>query len=340
MSQTRSDPISQRDIHLAQQRIAALTRRTPLCFSPSLSLQSGRRAYLKLENLQQTGSFKVRGAANCIQQLISEQQQRGVITVSTGNHGRAVAYVANQLGLPALICLSRQSPPYKVAAIRDLGAEVFVHGSSYDEAEAHSFLLQQERGLSRIEPFDDPRIIAGQGVIGLELLEELPQIDTAVIPLSGGGLLSGIALALKAVRPTTRIIGVSMERAPVMVYSLRVGRPSELPEQPTLADALVGGIGRDNHYTFRLVQRYLDEAVLVSEPEIAHAMAWALQEHQLVVEGGGAVGLAALLAGKVAGLGQHVAVVISGGNVKEKVLQAIVAKNRIVLESGGSLDEL
>jgi len=247
--------------------------------------------------------------------LTADERERGVVAVSSGNHGRAVAYIAQQLGIQAVICMSTRVPRNKVDAIQRLGAEVVLHGQSYDEAEAHAVRLQEERGLTRIHPFDDPLVIAGQGTIGLELLEDLPEIDTALVPLSGGGLIVGIALALKCASPAIRVVGVSMDRAPVMVHSLKAGAPIEMEEEETIADALVGGIGLDNQYTFRMVQQTVDDTVLVSDEEIAAGMAFALEEHHLVVEGGGAVAIAALLHRGVRGIGRNVAVVISGGNV-------------------------
>lgn len=313
-----------RDIYLARQRIASLVRRTPLIESRDLSARTGAAVHLKLENWQETGSFKLRGAANKILSLPPEAQRRGVVAVSTGNHGRAVAHVARRLGVQAVICLSRAVPDNKIEAMQQLGAQVVVHGDSYDEAAAHAQRLRETQGLTWVDAFDDPLVIAGQGTIGLELLEDLPHIDAAVIPLSGGGLLSGIGLALKAANPDVRIIGVSMARAPVMVHSLQAGHPIEMGELETLADALAGGIYLDNRFTFGLVQRLVNETALVSEAEIAAAMAWALTEHRLVVEGGGAVGIAALLHGKVAVGDQTVAVVVSGGNVKIPLLLDIV----------------
>jgi threonine dehydratase len=280
--------------------------------------------YLKLENLQETESFKLRGASNKMLHLTSEEQEHGVITVSTGNHGRAVSYVAQYLGMNAVICLSQHVPKQKVQALRRLGAEIVIHGQSYDEAMAHAARLQQERGLTWVDPFDDPFVICGQGTIGLELIEDLPEVDTVIVPLSGGGLISGIGLALKSVDRDIRVIGVSMERAPVMYHSLRAGRPVELEEEPTIADALAGGIYLDNQHTFRLVQRYVDETYLVSEEQIASGMAFALEQHHLVVEGGGAVGIAALLHNRVREIGSNSVVVISGGNVDSALLARII----------------
>jgi threonine dehydratase len=313
------------DVYRARGRIRALARVTPLERAEDLDRLAGGAVYLKLENLQRTGSFKLRGATNKLASLAPAGQQRGVITVSTGNHGRAVALAARELGIPAVVCLSRGVPSNKVAAIGALGAAVEVYGESYDEAEAHATKLQEERGLTLIEPFDDPQIIAGQGTIALEILETHPDIDTAVVPLSGGGLISGVALALKAANPAIRVYGVSMTRAPVMFHSLRAGAPVSLPEEPTLADALMGGIGSPNRYTFRLVQQLVDDIVLVTEEEIAAAMVYALKVHHQVVEGGGAVGLAAVLHERIHKLGRQVVIVISGGNVSVDRLLEIVA---------------
>lgn len=307
--------ITLRDIFMARKTVAPLIRETPLLHSPPLSVQTGASVYLKLETLQKTGAFKMRGAANKICGLGGAEQARGVVTVSTGNHGRAVAYVAAQLGINAAICISERVPANKVAALQQLGAEVVVYGRSQDDAGERAAQLQEARGLTMIHPFDDPFIIAGQGTIGLELLHELPEVDTVLVPLSGGGLISGIALALKTADPAIRVIGVSMERAPVMYHSLQAGRPLQMAEEKTLADSLQGGIGLHNRYTYALVQDCVDEIVLVSEEEIAAAMAFAFHEHQLVVEGAGAVGIAALLQEKVRPLGHHVALVLSGGNV-------------------------
>jgi len=320
--------VTMHDIYMAREKIAPIVRRTPLVSSPLLTEHVGASVYLKLDCLQETGSFKIRGATNKMLNLAPEEKKRGVITVSTGNHGRAVSYVARRLGIKAVICLSETVPSNKVEALKRLGAEVVIHGKSYDEASEHCSLLEKERGLTMIHPFDEPFIIAGQGTIGLELLEDLPAIDTAIVPLSGGGLMSGIALALKSANPAIRVIGVTMDRGPAMYLSLRAGKIVDIVEEETIADGLAGGLGPVNHYTFRMCQKYVDHAVLVSDEEIAKAMAFALEKHHLVVEGGGAVGIAALLHGRVKELGQNIAVVISGGNVEIPLLLKI-AQNHI-----------
>ena len=317
-----------RDVYLARRRIPPFARPTPLFHSRFLTGRTDASVYLKLENLQETGSFKIRGAANKLLCLLPEERERGVITVSSGNHGRALAHVAGKLGVRVVVCVSGRVPRRKVEAIKALGAQVVVSGNSYDEAEAHSRLLEEELRLTKIYPDDDPSIIAGQGTIGLELLDDLSQLNTVVVPIGGGGLISGVGLALKSVDRAVRVVGVSMARAPVMIESLRAGRPVELEELETLADGLAGGIGLGNRHTFRMCQEYVDETILVSEDEIAAAMAFALDEHHLVVEGAGAVGIAALLERRVQALGRHVAVVVSGGNVDISRLVGVWQRRR------------
>jgi threonine dehydratase len=315
--------LTMRDIYSARARIAPIALKTPLVSSPVLSELTGSEVTLKLECLQETGSFKPRGAANKILSLDSKARQRGVVTVSSGNHGRALAYVARRLGLRAVVCLYEKVPANKRDATRKLGAEVVIRGRTYEEATEEAYRLVEKEGLEMIHPYDDPVVIAGQGTIGLELLEEFPDLDTVVVPLSGGGLLGGIAFALKSADPKIHVVGVMMERGPAMVESLRAGRLVEIVEEPTLADALAGGI-IPNQYTFELVQKTIDETVLVSEQEIGDAMAFALERHHLVVEGGGAVGIAALRAGKLQRMGKRVAVVISGANVDMSLLLQVV----------------
>lgn len=303
------------DVYRAQERIKDLIQWTPLIKSPELTETAGSEVLLKVESLQITGAFKIRGAANKILSLSDDERRRGVIAVSSGNHGKAVAYVAQREGIPAVICVSESVPKNKVNAIRDLGAEIVIPGKTYNEASEGAERLQVERGLMMVHPFDDPFIIAGQGTIGLELIEEIPKIDAVIVPLSGGGLLGGIALTLKSINPQIQTIGVSMKRGAAMIESLKAGEIKEVVEEPTLADALVGGIGNENAYTFELIQQYVDETVVVSEEEIAAGMRLSLERHHLVVEGGGAVGIAAVLAGKVTHMGKQTAIVISGGNV-------------------------
>jgi threonine dehydratase len=308
------------DIYLARKVIQDKIFRTPLVESSTLSKLTDSETYLKLENLQKTGSFKLRGATNKITQLKSEALERGVITVSSGNHGLAVSTAARELGIRAYISVSSATAENKVAAIRATGAQILMEGSTYDEAAEIASQKEKELNLTMIHPFDDPEIIAGQGTIGLEIIEDLPEIDTVLVPLSGGGLMSGIALALKTIKPSIHVVGVSMDQGPAMVESIKAGHIVEVEEQPTLADALVGGLGRENHYTINMVMKYMDETVLVAESEIAAGMLFALEQHHLVLEGGGAVGIAALLFEKVKKLGSKLVIVASGGNVSPETL--------------------
>ncbi len=307
--------ITLKNIYQARQTIAPHLLRTPLIESPKLSERANAPVHLKLEILQKTGSFKVRGATNKILNLSEAQKQNGVVTASTGNHGRAVAYAAKAVGIPAVVCMSQDVPQNKVDAIQALGAETVIHGTSQDDAFIRADTLIAERGLTMVPPFDDPQIIAGQGTIGLEILEDLPKVDTVLVPLSGGGLLAGIALALKLGNARINVVGVSMGSAPIMYHSLRAGTPITMPEEETLADSLRGGIGLDNQYTFKIVRDFVNDVILVSEEEIANAMKFAFYEHRLVLEGAAAVGIAALNSGKVKNINGDVALILSGGNV-------------------------
>jgi len=317
-----------RDLQLARRRLAGLVRRTPLVDSPSLSGRNGVPVRLKLENLQETGAFKLRGATNRLLRLSDAERARGVVTVSTGNHGRAVAFAARRLGLPAVVCLSELVPENKRAAIRALGAELRVTGRSQDEAEEEANRLVRDKGLVYVPPFDDPDVIAGQGTLGLELVEDFPEVEEVLVPLSGGGLIAGVALAVKGSLPDARIVGISMERGPAMYHSLQAGRPVAVEEEASLADSLGGGIGLDNRYTLPLVRDLVDEVVLLSESEIAAGMRHLFREERLVTEGGAAVGVAALLAGKAGGEGRTTAVVVSGGNVDMDAFLAVVTEQR------------
>lgn len=310
-------------VYAARAAIAGIACRTPLVPAARLSAAE-RQVMLKLETAQPTGAFKIRGAANALARLGLEERRRGVVCASTGNHGRAVAYAARRLGVPACICLSRLVPAVKVAAIEALGAEVRVVGSSQDEAQAEVERLVAEEGRAELPPFDHPEIIAGQGTIGIELLEDCPELDTVVVPLSGGGLMAGIALAVKAASPAIRVVGVSMERGAAMHRSLLAGRPVEVAEEPTLADSLAGGIGLNNRHTFAMVRELVDEVVLLSEAQIAAAMRALFLQEGWVAEGGGAVGIAPVIEPGLARLGRRVAVVISGRNIDMGLFRRVI----------------
>ncbi|GHC72122.1 hydroxyectoine utilization dehydratase EutB [Limoniibacter endophyticus] len=316
-------PLMLADVEQAAARIEGHVTRTPLVCSSSLSAFSNQPVYLKLETRQPIGAFKLRGAMNAILSLDEAARKRGLVTASTGNHGRAVAYAARELGLPATICMSALVPANKVEAIRALGAEIRIVGSSQDDAQEEVERLVASRGLVAIPPFDNINVAAGQGTIGLEILEDLPELSTVLIPLSGGGLAGGIAVAIKALMPQTRIIGISMARGAAMHAAVVAGRPVAIREEETLADSLGGGIGLQNRVTFALCRSLIDEIVLLAEDEIAAGIRHAAREESETVEGAGAVGIAAILAKKVSLTGPSV-IIVSGGNIDPEIHKTIV----------------
>lgn len=309
-------------VRAARSAIAGMVCRTPLVEAPGLSQRARHPVLLKLETLQPTGAFKLRGAANAVASLSSAERRGGVGCCSTGNHGRALAYAARKAGIPATVCLSHLVPETKVQAIAALGATVRRVGMSQDEAQAAMDELARREGITDIPPFDHPAVIAGQGTIALELLEDHPGLAAIVVPVSGGGLVSGIAVAAKTLNPAIRIIGVSMEHGAAMQASLAAGRPVEVREVASLADSLGGGIGLGNRWSFAICRRLVDEMILVSEAEIYRAMRTLFLEQKLVTEGAGAVGPAALLAGKLEVVGPT-AMIVSGNNVDPDQFLAI-----------------
>ncbi len=310
------------DILAARRRIAGVAARTPLVPSPFLTDKAGTEFLLKLETTQATGAFKLRGAVNAVFSL--PDGTAGVTCCSTGNHGRGVAYAARARGVRAVVCMSRLVPQTKIDGIRALGAEVRIVGSSQDEAQAESARLAADEGLVEISPFDDPKVIAGQGTIGLELVEDRPELATILVPLSGGGLAAGIAFAAKRINPKIRVVGISMDRGAAMHESIRAGHPVEVEEVASLADSLGGGVGLANRLSFPLCRDNLDETVLVSEEEIYHAMQVLYYEDRIVAEGASAVGVAALMSGKLGRLEGPVATIVTGRNVDMDVFTDIV----------------
>ena len=297
-------------IREAARRIEGQVIRTPVALSDGLTRAAGVPVWLKLEHRQRTGAFKLRGATNAVARL---RDAAGVTTASTGNHGRALAHAARARGMRAVICMSSLVPDNKVRAIRDLGAEARIMGASQDEAFLEAQRLEAEEGFALNPPFDHPDVIAGQGTLGLEIVEQIPEAAAIAVPLSGGGLLAGVAAAAKALRPDIRIIGISMERGAAMAASLAAGRPVEVTELPTLADSLGGGIGLKNRLTFPMVRDLMDDLILLTEDEIAAGIRHlALEGH--VVEGAAAVGAGAVLAGRLRGPGPLV-LILSGANI-------------------------
>ncbi|MFZ2101910.1 MAG: hydroxyectoine utilization dehydratase EutB [Oricola sp.] len=301
------------DVLAARRTIEGVALRTPLVPSPFLSKRRGQDFLLKLESAQPIGAFKLRGAANAVMRLPADV--RGVTCCSTGNHGRGVAYAAKARGMRAVICMSSLVPQAKVDGIRALGAEVRITGRSQDDALAESRRLAAEEGLVEISPFDDPAVIAGQGTIGLELMEDRPDLAAVLVPLSGGGLAAGIALAVKAIKPDIKVIGITMNRGAAMHASIAAGHPVEVEELESLADSLGGGIGLENRLSFPMCRDLLDDIVLVSEDEIYRAMQAIYYEDRMVAEGASVVGIAALLAGKLPAFAGPVATIITGRNV-------------------------
>lgn len=323
MQPAKVQSLSLKEIYEARKRVYQILSPTPMFHSLPLSHAQGTDVYMKLENYQEIGAFKVRGAANKMLQLSPEEKKAGVATFSTGNHGLAVAYVARKLGISATVCISPGVPRAKVDAIRQMGAEIQVVGNGQDDAERYCCELEEQVGVMVIKPFDDRHVIAGQGTIGLEMAQEVPDLDTVIVPLSGGGLFAGVALALKSYNPEIKIIGVSMEGSPVMYKSIKAGKPVFLEETPTLADSLLGGIGLHNEYTFEAVQRYADDLILVTEKEISDAMGFIADRHRMIIEGAAATGVAAILSSKVKA-SSKMAVIMTGSNVDLSVIKRVI----------------
>ena len=319
--------ITSRDIWRAKQRISPYITRTPLVYSPALSEMTGANIYIKMENLQAIGAFKVRGAANRILGLSESQKEKGVSTFSTGNHGMAVAYIADRLNVKATVCMSKNVPDVKVKAISRYNPTILQNWDSQDAAGVYCYELQEKEGVTVIPPFDDKEIICGQGTMSLEILEDCPEIDTAIVPLSGGGLISGVTLGFKLTVPGVKVIGVSQERAAVMIESLKAGRPVEMPEEPTLADSLLGGIGLDNKYTFDIVRDYVDETVQVGEEEISKGIAYIMENHHVIAEGASATGIAYALRSGAIKKGSNVAIIVTGNGISMETVKQIVNDN-------------
>lgn len=315
------------DIFAAAQVIAGVADRTPLVPSPYMSGVVGADFLLKLENMQPIGAFKLRGALNAV---AGAQDAAGVTCCSTGNHGRGVAYAARARGLRAVICMSELVPQAKVDGIRALGAEVRIVGRSQDAAQAEAARLVAEDGLTEISPFDDALVIAGQGTIGLEIMAARPDLETLLIPLSGGGLAAGVALAAKTIKPDLRVIGISMDRGAAMYESLRAGHPVEVEEVPSLADSLGGGIGMANRLSFAMCRDLLDDVILVTEEEIYTAMQVLYYEDRIVAEGACVVGIAAVLSGKVVPKGPT-ATIITGRNLDMAMFTRVITGQDVVL---------
>jgi threonine dehydratase len=316
-----------RDIQAAAELLRGRVAVSPLTHSPRLSALTGTTLALKLENLQFTGSFKERGACYRLLRLSEEERRRGVITASAGNHAQAVALHASRLGIAATVVMPERTPLVKIEATRGFGARVELHGTSYDEAAECAAALAENERLVYVHPFDDLDVIAGQGTLGLELLEQLPEIDAVVVPVGGGGLLAGVACAIKETRSNVRVYGVESAAFPGMQVAYDSLVPPASLGRRTIADGIA--VRRVGARTVPLVRRYADGIVLVSEEEIAEAILLLLEKEKTVAEGAGAVALAALLHQRLALAGQRVVVVVSGGNIDVNFLERIIERGLV-----------
>ena len=311
----------------AAQRLKKRVRRTELIHAHHFSERLGLPLYFKCENLQRTGAFKIRGAMNFMTAQPRAALSGGVITASAGNHAQGVAFSADLLGVKAVVYMPESTPPQKVFATRDYGAEVVLEGKNFDEACAAALRQAESSGALFVHPFNDPLVMAGQGTIGLELLEDLPDLANVLVPIGGGGLIAGIACAIKETHPKVRIIGVESAAAPSMQMALQNGKVVTIPIRASLADGIA--VKTAGSETFPLVRDLVDEVVLVEEEEIAQAIVSLLERNKLMVEGAGAVGLAALLNGRVQRLSGKTVALLSGGNIDVKTIAVVVERGML-----------
>ena len=319
------------DVRAAAARIAGAVVHTPTLLSKTLSAITGANVWLKFENLQFTAAYKERGALNKLMVMAERSgasagpvnENRGVIAASAGNHAQGLAYHGGRLGIPVTIVMPRSTPIVKVQQTRNHGAEVVLEGATFEDAYAHARVLEKERGLTFVHPFDDPDIMAGQGTVALEMLADAPEIDTLVVPVGGGGLISGIAVAAKAIRPDIRVVGVQSNQFPAM-YSLKTGKDIR-GGGDTLAEGIA--VLEPGRYTSRMLAGLLDDLVLVDEASIETALALLLQIEKTVVEGAGAAGLAAVMNNREIFAGKNVGIVLCGGNIDTRLLANVLLRD-------------
>ncbi|MBQ8608237.1 MAG: threonine ammonia-lyase [Bacteroidaceae bacterium] len=310
------------EIYKAAHALKGIIRQPLMIAAPLVNPES--EVYLKPENLQFTGSFKLRGACYKISQLSDEEKQRGVIACSAGNHAQGVALAATKSGIKSLICLPAGAPISKVEATKRYGAEVCLVPGVYDDAYQKALQLRDEKGYTFVHPFDDESVIAGQGTIGLEILDEMPDVEAVVVPVGGGGLISGVACAIKSLNPTVKIYGVQAAGAPSMVESLNQKHIERLPSVSTIADGIA--VKEPGVNTFELCQRYVDEIVTVSDDEIAAAILALIEQQKMVAEGAGAVSVAAVMFNKVPVKGKKTVCLVSGGNIDVTILSRVITR--------------
>jgi threonine dehydratase len=313
-------------IKAAQKRIAGAVYHSPCPYSLSLSKLCAAEIYCKLDHLQMTGSFKERGARNKLVQLSETQRKAGVIAASAGNHALGLAYHGQQLGIPVTVVMPKFAPLVKVSNCRSFGANVVMHGDSFDAAREHAMALGKQRGMTYVPGFDDADIVAGQGTVGLEILHDVPGVDAIIVPVGGAGLIAGIGAAVKAIRPEVKIIGVEPEHAPSLFESLKCGAVKPIVTKPTLADGLA--VGRVGDVCFELCQKVVDRVVLVNEMAIAKGVLRLLELEKMVVEGAGAVGVSAMMEREKLGLkeleGKKVVLVLAGGNIDVTMISRVI----------------
>ncbi|MDR0325705.1 MAG: threonine ammonia-lyase [Oscillospiraceae bacterium] len=317
-------PVTLSMIFDAQQALKGFARRTDLLPASSSVFGVNNEVLLKAENLQRTGSFKVRGAYNRMRQMDREESACGVICASAGNHAQGVALAARELGIRSSVVMPEGAPISKLEATRAYGAEAILHGDSFSAAQSYAFRLQKERGMVFIHAFDDPFVIAGQGTVGLEIVQDRPDVKTVLVPIGGGGLAAGVALAIKETRPGVRVVGVEPENAASMLASFEAGKPVKLTKCQTIADGVA--VKSPGDLTYKLCRHYLDEIITVSDADIAAAILAMLERTKMLVEGAGAVPLAALMATPELAAGGPTVAVVTGGNIDVNILERIIEK--------------
>jgi threonine dehydratase len=315
------------DVQAALERIRPSIYLSPFTLSATFSQLTGNSIYLKLDNLQRTGAFKERGALNKLLTMTAEERDRGVIAASAGNHAQGLAYHAGRRGIKAQICMPLTTPLIKVSATKSYGAEVILHGANYDDACEEAIRRGQQQHLTFIHPFDDDAVIAGQGTLGLEMLQQHPEIEAVVVPIGGGGLIGGIACAIKETNPKVQIIGVQTSRLPSMKAAVAAGKPVTLAPAATIADGIA--VRRAGDRTLPLVQKYVDEIVTVDEEEIANAVLLLLEREKTMAEGAGAAAIAALINRKIHMAGKKIGVLVCGGNMDVTLLSRIIERGLV-----------
>jgi len=315
------------NVQAALERIRPSIYLSPCTMSVTFSQLTGNSIYLKLDNLQRTGAFKERGALNKLLTMSAQEREQGVIAASAGNHAQGLAYHAGRRGIKAQICMPLTTPLIKVSATKSYGAEVILHGANYDEACEEAIRRGEQQHLTFIHPFDDDAVIAGQGTLGLEMLQQHPAIEAVVVPIGGGGLIGGIACAIKETNPKIQIIGVQTARLPSMKAAVAAGKPVTLPAAATVADGIA--VRRAGDRTLPLVQKYVDDIVTVDEEEIANAVLLLLEREKTMAEGAGAAAIAALINRKIHMAGKKIAVLVCGGNMDVTLLSRIIERGLV-----------